>query len=79
MMQIVTITQTIRTIRLTNRQLKETAKFCLDIAKMILGVWVFGIFFQENFGTLHLFLLFWGLLMASMFFIFGLSLLKGVK
>ncbi len=63
---------------MSNRQKEEFAKFCMDVAKLSLGSWVFGLFATE-FGIVQLLLGLVGLTFSMLFFILGMKLFKEVK
>lgn len=63
---------------LTERQTEELAKFSLEISKLSLGSWLFGLF-TSKFEPQQLFLAFWGLTLSLLFFTLGMRLFKEVK
>lgn len=62
---------------LTNRQKKELAKFSLDISKLSLGSWIFGLF-ASGFAEFQMNLVILGLTFSILFFILGMILFKEV-
>jgi hypothetical protein len=63
---------------LTKRQTEELAKFSLELSKLAIGSWIFGLFTSE-FKIQHLILGFGGLTFAILFFKLGLQLFREVK
>jgi len=63
---------------MTKRQIEETAKFCLDVSKLALASWIFGLF-TSRIGLQQIIIMLSGLTLSIAFFILGMRLLKEVK
>lgn len=64
---------------MTNRQKEELADYCMNLSKLSLGSWVFGLFASDLTLEARIILMIAGLTFAVIFFILGMRLFKEVK
>jgi hypothetical protein len=63
---------------MNNRQKEEMAKFCLDVSKIAIASWIFGLLTSKiELPQILLFLL--GLTISALFLKIGMNLFKEVK